>query len=267
MSKLIKIPYENLPDFNAINEAYQIRYRLKSDDGNRVSAWSPIYSLNPGFAYTAEYDLVIEKESGGYTRLVWDPVKVINSNQDIVAEVSSYDVWTRYSSDYGDTSLWNYQERVGATSLNIFQPPLAASVKYISVEIYAPTVQSNIMRRQGYDVYQDHNSVDLIKDKITFVQNIPFVTGQEIKYTTDSAYKVSGWSQTGNEIGGLVNGSNYYVRIADVNAISLYPTEQDATNDTNKIDLTSVPNAPGYFAATSCTLCNYLLYSFYYASI
>lgn len=261
MSKLIRIPYNDLPDFNAITESYKIRYRLKSDDGNRTSAWSPIYEKNPNFVFDVDSIMILEKESG-YNRAVWKPIKIYTQDGGFVQDLGVYDVWVRYSDELGDRNgdIWEYQERVFGTSLEIFKGFTVATVKYISVEIYRPTVQSPTMRRRMFDVYQDNVHVDLVKSEITFDIDIDFETGEEIKYNV--------YEETGDTpIAGLISGASYFVRRASGNTISLHSTKNDAINNVNREKLSSHPNTVGYFSAASCTLCNYLLYSYYYRNL
>lgn len=262
MSKLIRIPYQNLPDINALTEQYQVRYRIKSDDGNRTSAWSPIYGINPNFIFQTNVDMVFEKETG-YTRAVWDPVRILTEDENFVNDLTVYDIWVRYSIDLGDAREWQYQERVFGTSLNIFKPPMISTIKYISIEVYRPSVQSITMRARRFDVYQDSAHIDLVKNRIEFDQDIDFETGEEIVYEVRQ--------ETGNNpIGGLSNNGRYFVRRLTplgINTVQLYPTRQDAINDTNVIDLTSHPNSIGYFTAADCTLCDHLLYSQAYLSV
>lgn len=47
-----------------------------------------------------------------------------------------------------------------------------------------------------------------------------------------------------NPIGGLSLGVTYYVRAVDANTLTVFPTANDATNNTNKIDLTSTGFLP-----------------------
>lgn len=262
MSKLIRIPYQSLPDINALTEQYQIRYRIKSDDGNRTSAWSPIYGINPNFTFEVNFDMVFEKATG-YTRAVWEPVRVLTEDGNFVSDLGIYDIWVRYSEELSDDSPWQYQERVFGTSLNIFKPPMVSTVKYISIEIYRPSIQSSTSRSRRFDVRQDNIHVDLIKDRILFEQPIDFENGEEIVYEVRD--------ETGlGTIGGLTDNTRYFVRnvfSTGIKEIQLYPTRQDALNDTNKINLTSHPNSIGYFTAADCTLCDHLLYSYAYLGL
>ncbi|HEY8534995.1 MAG TPA: hypothetical protein VIL25_01045, partial [Vicinamibacterales bacterium] len=60
-------------------------------------------------------------------------------------------------------------------------------------------------------------------------------TGDEVVY---------GIGQDNEAIGGLANGSTYFVRAVDENTLRLYGTRADAVNDTNRIDLAPASDAP-----------------------
>ena len=45
MSKKLVIPKESLPNLTSNNTALVIRFRIVSTDKNRVSAWTPIYTM------------------------------------------------------------------------------------------------------------------------------------------------------------------------------------------------------------------------------
>lgn len=49
MSKKIIIPRESLP--NPENTTFHVRFRVTSEDKNRVSAWTPVFSVTSDFIY------------------------------------------------------------------------------------------------------------------------------------------------------------------------------------------------------------------------
>jgi hypothetical protein len=52
MSKKIVIPKEQLPNLIAGETDCFVRFRIRTADFGRFSAWSPIYSVTPTVAYT-----------------------------------------------------------------------------------------------------------------------------------------------------------------------------------------------------------------------
>lgn len=247
MSKLIRVPYQNLPELNILTKQYQIRYRIKSDDGNRVSSWSPIYSINPEFVYETSGNLAIEKHSE-YIAAIWNTV-LIQKDQNSVGELEQYDLWIRWGTDACD-GTWEYYERVSSTSINLIKPISPVGLDHVSIEIYVPGRPT--LRRAMYDVFQSNGAgkVDLINDTITLPDNA-FKTGYEIYY------------ESSDPIGGLTSQTDYYARMVTPTTMTLHPTEQDALDNTNKIDLTSHTNAVGFFTWEDCNVCDFLLYSNY----
>jgi hypothetical protein len=51
MSKKLVIPRASLPVLDTAGLNFQIRYRIVSEDRNRLSAWTPIYSVNASSVY------------------------------------------------------------------------------------------------------------------------------------------------------------------------------------------------------------------------
>lgn len=52
MSKKIIIPRADIP--NATDSTFYIRFRIVSEDRNRLSAWTPIYEVSSTFVYTGQ---------------------------------------------------------------------------------------------------------------------------------------------------------------------------------------------------------------------
>lgn len=247
MSKKLIIPKENLPDINVFTKNYQIRFRITTEDRNRFSYWSPIFDVDPGFTYLATENLVIEKHTG-YVAAIWNPV-IIQKNGNNIGELEEYDLWIRWGTTISD-GTWEHYERISSTSVNLIKPSSPAGIDYISLEVYAPG--RPVLRRAMYDIDQSNGAgnVNLSTDVITLPDNV-FETGYDIYYESETP------------IGGLTNGTNYYARMITPTTMSLHPTKNDALNNTNKIDLTSHSNDPGYFTWEDCTVCDFLLYSNY----
>lgn len=248
MAKQIRIPYVRLPDINAETGQYQIRYRLSSQDRNRLSAWSPIFSLSTPFNFQTGVEPIIEK-TNEYSLVIWEPVLVFNADE-FIEEVPYYDIWIRWSEEIG-TNAWSYKERIKATSMNVIKPITTPTIKFFSVEIYRPAQQTPFERMRMHDLRQDSSYVNLTNDTITFPEVHTFSLGEEVRYESDSP------------IGGLTNNTNYYVGIVNNTTITLHQNTAHAILGTSKINLSSHPNSNGYFFATSCRMCEYLLYSSY----
>jgi hypothetical protein len=105
----------NLPPVNTQTEGYSVRYRIVSEDRNRSSHWSPIYTVRPEYELVTPGFLVVEKNAS-HILVIWNPVTLKKSNT-VVKKATEYDVWVRWhKSDEGD---WILLERVEGTSLTI----------------------------------------------------------------------------------------------------------------------------------------------------
>jgi hypothetical protein len=248
MPKLI-ISRDSLPDIDVYSQKYSLRFRIITDDRNVSSYWSPIFSIDPDFDYVTSEQLVIEKHSE-YSTAVWNSTS-IEKNGNFLGELSTYDLWVRWGSDPG-VGEWQYKERVSSTSINLIKPSTPAGLDHLSVEIYRPA--RPIIRQRMIDVYQNNSHIDLSNDTITFDEDHPFETGDEITYSVISP---------DSPIGGLTSNSEYWVRKISNTSLSLHSSQSGAVANTGKIDLTSHPNTVGFFKLTNCTACNFLLYSKY----
>jgi hypothetical protein len=118
MTKRIVIPKENLPDIDSLTESYAVRFRLITEDGNKLSYWSPIFSVNPGFTYVSG-EINIAKNAQQVS-VVWDSVR-IEKDGVFVGQAQQYDIWLRWSKN-NENGDWIYKERVQTTSTNFIIP-------------------------------------------------------------------------------------------------------------------------------------------------
>lgn len=121
MSEIIKkakISKDNLPPISSISGEYSIRYRVISDDKNRTSSWSQIFSVNPDYTYVS--GKINIAASSGVVRVSWDPV-IIKIEESVISQAKDYDIYTRWSktNNLGD---WNYVERISSNSTSFVIP-------------------------------------------------------------------------------------------------------------------------------------------------
>lgn len=109
--KKAKFPAALLPAIDAKTGGYLVRFRVVSDDRNRKSAWSPIYTVD------ANYDYVLgnagKNISGTIMSLAWDKVAIVYDG-DVVRHVNAYDIWISY-----DGVNYDYHSSTTETSTNI----------------------------------------------------------------------------------------------------------------------------------------------------
>jgi hypothetical protein len=249
MSKKIIIPKEAFQNISVYNPSHQIRYRIISEDRNRVSAWSPIYSVDPEVVFicgdlSIPGNIKIEKHNN-YISISWDAVSIykdIDGSLTEIGDLLSYDLWIRWAGVGGVTpSDWIYKERTSSTSLNLVVPtsypnpnPPYNNInpKYLYVEVYRPG--KPILRYQEIRTFtQDLTNIDISSNAINFFSGHPYTTGAQIVYNSATP------------ITGLSNGGTYYVRAINYNKIALYSTKDDAVNDLLRINLSGTPSGTG----------------------
>lgn len=250
MSKKIVIPKENFDDMNIYTRRYEVRYRIISDDRNRFSAWSNIYSVDPEVIFQpGTFDIpgyLTLTKVGSSINVTWDAVSIykkVNGSFDYLGQLPRYDVWVKWAGSGGaNPSDWIYQERIASTSFFINVPTeyidsnggRHPAPKYMYLEVYRPG--RPILRFEETRSFpQNSTIVNIADDTITFPEGHGVITGTPGLYLSATP------------IGGLSNNVTYYVRMVDYFTISLHPTKSDALNNTNKINLTGTPSGTGSF--------------------
>lgn len=246
MSKLIRIPYLSLPEVNTLTENYQIRYRLKSDDGNKTSAWSPIYSINPDFLYLQgdlqNYGTLVMQKHTGYVTSTWDAVSIYKNNF-FITTLKYYDFWVKYAENSGaNPSNWIYRERLSTTSMDENVPATYLDTsntsripKQMFVEIYRPGNPVSRYTDLQISVTQDATNIDIVNDTVSASAH-GLITGDPIIY-----------SASATAAGGLETDALYFIRKIDSNTFSLYIYKKDALNNLNKINLSSTGSGVAQF--------------------
>jgi hypothetical protein len=254
MSKKVIVPASNFINTSVSNPHAQIRFRILSDDFNRISEWSPIYSIDPTIVFVRGSGLTKAQISAqknttaspAYVSVSWDSVSIYKDNDGTlnhIQESPEYDVWIQWTSS-GNPANWYYLQRITATSTNIVIPsqypdPITNALVTptgINIEIYRPGYPISRYYRQD-TILQNSSNINLTDNSIFFQSGSNYSTGVPIVYNSS------------NPIGGLSNGT-YYVRAINYNSISLHPTDQDAFAGTNIIDLNGTLTG-------SCTISGY----------
>lgn len=156
MSKKIIIPRESLPAPETATGFYQIRYRIVSDDKNRISAWTPIFTIDPQFVYTATGSMSLSKATGTVSA-VWPAVTVKKGATGTPENIEGYDVWIRWhTAAYGavDAGTWLYFGKISNTS---FTGSIPAGMTYFSIEIYRPGMPTERSQTNGFKVFSSYD--------------------------------------------------------------------------------------------------------------
>lgn len=148
--KKFKLPPSDLPAISSETEGYSLRYRIISDDRNRVSHWSPIYLIDPNYTFVP--GIIHFNKAGDIASIVWDAVtvnKVDGGNTYFIRKASQYDFWVRWDRGGGDGD-WLYKERLSTTSLSL-PVPTTYTVNGI-VQPSAPNRMSIEVYLTGYPI-------------------------------------------------------------------------------------------------------------------
>jgi hypothetical protein len=115
--KKVKVEQDSLPTLSSLTEKYDVRYRIVSEDKNRISHWSPIVTIDPQYVYVSGNISIV---SSGITTVVWDTV-TIKIGAQVIRQAKDYDVWVKWSKAAGNGD-WNYAQRISGNSINLVHP-------------------------------------------------------------------------------------------------------------------------------------------------
>lgn len=150
MTKKIVIPVNDLPPPSMTNSSYEVRYRVTSEDKNRVSAWTTVFTVDPELQYFVEGDLFLQYIQDGAVSASWAGVSIMKSilgELVEVADVEDFDIWIKWAGSGGaNPGPWIYQGRIASQSISITVPTLytygissTATPLFFYIEVYRPS--------------------------------------------------------------------------------------------------------------------------------
>lgn len=252
MPKLV-VGKENFLEVDAYTGNVFLRYRLVSEDRNRTSYWSPVFTIVPPVYYVqGSLDIpggIIGFKNTGYVTLAWDSVSIY-SDDDLAywGELQSYDIWVQYGgNNMVNAGPWIYKERVFTTSVNIVTPSTytyvdangvsqTATPRQIKVEIHRNVRPITRHSPDRVIFAQSSVGVDLVNDIITTLEPHGLQTGDGLAY-----YLYNAASATPP----LADGQVYWAKVVSSNQITLHSTEAGAIANTGKINLTAYGQGSG----------------------
>lgn len=135
-----------LPPVNSDTGGYFVRFRVVSQDKNRKSAWSPVYSVVPD--YTLVPGEIGHFASGNILSLSWDPAQ-LSIGESLIRNINGYDIWVNWN-NLG----WTYKASTSETSYNVVIPSGTSSY---AVKIYRRS--SNQVQLPQFEVYSIPDTV------------------------------------------------------------------------------------------------------------
>jgi len=160
--------FANLPPISSITEGYSLRYRIISEDRNRVSHWSPVYLVVPDYTYVPG-DIQFNS-SNQVASITWDPVIVLKDTStvtDITNKQLTNDLATLTTADAhymvvddwvtveGVDSTFNGTYKINAVTTNTFSY-YKDHANIVSTPVSpAGTYKTNSLIRNatGYDIW------------------------------------------------------------------------------------------------------------------
>jgi hypothetical protein len=116
--KKAKVLKENLPAVSSITGNYSVRYRIISEDKNRTSSWSSVYSVDPNYTYVP--GKINLSSSSGVVRAAWDSV-AIKIGANTIRQAKDYDIFVKWSKADG-IGDWNYVDRITTNNTSFVVP-------------------------------------------------------------------------------------------------------------------------------------------------
>lgn len=122
--KQFRVPISDMPPINSLTEGYSLRYRIVSDDKNRLSHWSPTYIIKP--EYTFVPGIVHFSKNADVVNIDWDSIiilKNIKTISNIVSKSITSDLATLTTSaaHYMSVGDWVTIENVDLTFNGTYQ--------------------------------------------------------------------------------------------------------------------------------------------------
>jgi len=131
--KQFRIPITDMPPIASVTEGYSIRYRVISEDRNRISHWSPVYLIVPDFTFIPGS---IHFASGSQVAtFTWDSVPILKqitevqniNNKQLTSDIAtlttdeahylSVEDWVTIS---GVDSIFNGTYKISSITTNTF---------------------------------------------------------------------------------------------------------------------------------------------------
>jgi hypothetical protein len=134
--KKVRITRDNLPPINSDQQEYIVRYRIISNDRNRISHWSPQFFVSPtpidfeSFDTEQERNIVIY-QSGTSVVIKWNVSSIAREefNKNPNLELTSYDIYL----------AWGY---VNTTSTDPLKYYATSSGNYLTIPIPSPAPEA-----------------------------------------------------------------------------------------------------------------------------
>lgn len=130
MTKKVIIPFADIPPAKLYYpNSLEVRYRVTAFNLNRVSAWTPILTVDAPFRYVIDGDVnaveIIGDTGRNIATITWPDVEVWLED-DIIGTLPEVDIWTVFHDeeweDPNTLTGWHYVGRIRGNSVSIDIP-------------------------------------------------------------------------------------------------------------------------------------------------
>ena len=125
--KKVIVKAADLPTLNSDLLGYYVRFRMASEDRNRLSHWSPTYLMEPEYSFygrtglpVAQENNIVANKNNQVLNIAWDPV-VLYLNDVPIRDVVDFDIWLKLYDNHDD-GIWQHYERVSTNSAEFLVP-------------------------------------------------------------------------------------------------------------------------------------------------
>jgi hypothetical protein len=133
--KKVTVAKNDLPPINSNEEEYVVRYRIISEDRNRISHWSPQFAISPQplDLEAAEDENIVLSVSGDSLIAKWNisawAQEEFEKNPSLA--LSSYDVYVAWGSQQGSVGNLEYFATVSGNYISIPKDPTALAARVV----------------------------------------------------------------------------------------------------------------------------------------
>jgi hypothetical protein len=125
--KKVVIPRQSLPAPNAETGKYIVRYRIVSEDRNRISHWSPQYLISPVGLTQDQYATITVNNTSEIITVTWGSLPE--------SELINYEIYIAW----GATSSLDPEEYYTTTSGNFTVIPIPNGKSFVKIWVQAPS--------------------------------------------------------------------------------------------------------------------------------
>lgn len=148
--KKVIVAKEDLPPLNSSTKKYIVRYRVVSEDRNRVSHWSPQYLVSPVPLAKTEYSPLTVTKGTGFLVFNWET--------DARGAVDSYDVYVAWGTTAGSVGLTEYYGTITGNQIMIPIPAGKVSVAMWVQRMAYPREQINLLTIASTETIQGNSN-------------------------------------------------------------------------------------------------------------